>query len=75
MCKREKFLVCDKEPSGPYKTKCTNIEFKDNILGALCLSDLDDNRYVSSQLNLEDCVRDNNDCDSININKFGELIC
>jgi hypothetical protein len=75
MVYKESFLICDKQPSGPYETKCTNIKFKDNNLSALCLSDIDDNTYVSTQLDLEECVMDNNDCDGININKNGDLIC
>lgn len=71
----EKFLVCDRIPTGPYETKCTNIKFNDNILDALCISNISSNTYSPTQLDLSECVKDNNDCDSININSFGNLIC
>ena len=72
---KENFKLCNKTPSGPYETKCTNIEFSNNLLNALCISDLHDNTYVSTQLDLEKCIKDNNDCDSINVNKSGNLVC
>lgn len=72
---KENFVLCNSKPSGPYETKCTNIKFKNSTLSALCLSDIDDNIYVNTQLDLEDCVKDNNDCDSINIDKTGNLVC
>jgi hypothetical protein len=71
----DKFKLCDKTPSGPYETKCTNIKLKDNVLSALCISDMSEKRYVSSQINLEECINDNNDCNSINTDDTGNLIC
>ena len=71
---KENFVLCNSKPSGPYKTKCTNIEFNNNILSALCLSDISDNIYVNTHLDLNDCVKNNNDCESININNIGNLM-
>jgi hypothetical protein len=72
---KENFLSCNKVPSGPYKNKCTNIQYKDNTLYALCLNDVDDNTYTNTQLDLKSCINDINDCDSINIDDGGNLIC
>lgn len=71
----EKFLICDKVPSGPYQTNCTNIEFNNNILNAMCLSNKSDNTFISTKLDLEKCIKNYNDCDSINIDNVGNLIC
>lgn len=71
----ENFLICDRIPSGPYKTKCTNIKLNDNILYALCLVQNSDNSIISTQLDLTNCIRDMNDCDSINIDSTGNLVC
>lgn len=71
----EKFVSCIKIPSGPYKTKCTNIEFSNNILYALCPTQEPENTFKPTKLDLTNCVKDFNDCDSININSQGELIC
>jgi len=71
----EKFVSCNKIPSGPYKTKCTNIEFNNNILYALCPKQEPENTFETTKLDLADCIRDTNDCDSININSQGKLIC
>ena len=71
----EKFVSCDKIPSGPYKTKCVNIEFNNNILYALCPKQEPENIIERTSLDLTDCVRDTNDCDSININLQGKLVC
>lgn len=72
---KENFISCDRMPSGPYKNKCTNIQYNNNILYALCLSDIDDNTYANTQLDLEVCINDTNDCNSINADKYGNLIC
>lgn len=71
----EKFVSCNKIPSGPYKTKCTNIKFHNNILYALCTTQEPGNTYEPTKLNLTACVKDTNDCDSININSQGGLVC
>lgn len=71
----EKFISCNKIPSGPYTTKCTNIKFHNNILYALCPKQEPENIYGPTRLNLADCVKDSNDCNSININSRGELVC
>ena len=71
----EKFVSCDKIPSGPYKTKCTNIEFNDNILYALCPKQIPENTFEITTLDLTNCVKNTNDCDSININTQGKLVC
>jgi uncharacterized protein (UPF0333 family) len=71
----ENFLTCDRIPSGPYKTKCTDIKFNSNILYALCPTQEPENIFIPTKLNLDLCVKDNNDCESININSKGELIC
>lgn len=71
----EKFISCNKIPSGPYKTKCTNIKFNNNILYALCPKLDHDNISEIITLDLADCVKDSNDCNSININSQGELVC
>ena len=71
----EKFMSCEKIPSGPYKNKCTNIHYSDNILYALCPKKEPENIYKLSKLDLMDCVNDSNDCDSINIDWDGNLIC
>jgi len=72
---KEKFVLCNNKPTGPFETKCNNIEFKDNTLNALCIADISDNTFVSTQLDLKKCIKDNNDCDSINVNNMGNLIC
>lgn len=72
---KEKFLSCDRIPSGPYKTKCTNIKFNNNILYALCPTQEPENVFVPSKLDLNNCVKDYNDCNSINIDSKGNLIC
>lgn len=74
-CEKEKFISCGKIPSGPYKTKCTDIKFNDNILQAFCPKQEPENTFEISRLDLTDCVRDLNDCDSININSQGKLVC
>ena len=71
----EKFVSCNKIPSGPYKNKCTNIQYSDNTLYALCPKKEPENMFKLSKLNLVDCVNDSNDCDSINIDWDGNLIC
>lgn len=71
----EKFVSCNKIPSGPYKTKCTNIEFNNDILYALCPKQEPENTFETTSLDLKACVRDSNDCDSININLQGKLVC
>lgn len=76
MIRSEHFILCDKIPSGAYEIKCTNIIFNDNILYALCPKTNPPNTFVFTQLNLDDCVGMNsNDCDSINIDLNGNLIC
>jgi len=72
---KEKFISCDKIPSGPYKNKCTNILYNNNILYALCPKKEPENIFKFTQLDLKKCVNDTNDCDSININLDGNLIC
>jgi hypothetical protein len=72
---KEKFVSCSKIPSGPYKTKCTNIEYKNNILYALCPKQEPENTFEYTKLDLSSCVNDLNDCDSINVNSDGSLIC
>lgn len=71
----ENFLTCDRIPSGPYKTKCTNIKFNSNILYALCPTQEPENTFVPAKLNLDACIKDTNDCDSINVDSKGDLIC
>lgn len=71
----EKFMSCDKIPSGPYKTKCTNIEFSNNILYALCPRQEPENTFETTILDLTKCVKDYNDCNSINVNSQGKLVC
>lgn len=71
----EKFLICDRIPSGPYKTKCTNIKYNDGIIYALCPTKDPENIFISSKLDLKNCIKDQNDCNSININSDGNLIC
>ena len=71
----EKFISCDKIPSGSYKNKCTNIHYSDNILYALCPKREPENVFKLTKLDLADCVNDSNDCDSINIDWDGNLIC
>jgi len=72
---KEKFLLCEKIPSGPYKNKCTNIQYKNNILYAICPKQDPENTFKFTHLDLKDCVNDTNDCDSINIDIDGNLIC
>ena len=71
----EKFISCDKIPSGPYKNKCTNIHYSDNTLYALCPKREPENIFKLTELDLVNCVNDTNDCDSINIDLDGNLIC
>lgn len=71
----EKFVSCNKIPGGPYKTKCTNIDFSNNILYALCPRQEPANTFEISTLNLSKCIKDYNDCNSINVNSQGKLIC
>ncbi len=71
----EKFISCDKIPSGPYKNKCSNIHYSDNILYALCPKREPENVFKITKLDLVNCVNDSNDCDSINIDWDGNLIC
>lgn len=71
----ENFISCSRVPSGPYKTKCTNIELNNNILTALCIKDRSENTFEFTKLNLTDCIKDPNDCDSINADSQGKLIC
>lgn len=71
----ENFVSCDFVPSGPYKTKCSNIDFKDNILYALCPKQEPENKFDITSLDLIDCVKDTNDCRSIDINSQGKLVC
>lgn len=72
---KEKFMSCDKIPSGPYKNKCTNIHYTNNTLYALCPKHEPENIFEISKLDLADCVNDTNDCDSINVDWDGNLIC
>lgn len=72
---KENFISCDRIPSGPYKTKCTNIKFNNNILYALCPTQEPENVFISSKLDLTDCIKDQNDCNSINIDSGGNLTC
>jgi len=72
---KEKFLYCDKIPSGPYKNKCTNIQYNNNILYALCPKQDPENTFKFTLLDLIDCVNDTNDCNSINIDTDGDLVC
>lgn len=72
---KETYISCDKIPSGPYKTKCSNIEYNNNILYALCPKQEPENTYEYSNLDISNCVKDMNDCNSININTQGKLIC
>lgn len=72
---KENFISCIDVPSGPYKTKCTNIEFNDNILYALCPKQEPANTFQITNLNLTNCVKNSNDCNSINVNSQGKLVC
>lgn len=72
---KEKFLLCEKNPSGPYKNKCTNIQYQNNLLYAMCPKQEPENTFKFTQLNLKNCVNDTNDCDSINVDTDGNLIC
>ena len=71
----ENFVSCNRTPSGPYKTKCTNIDYNNGILSALCPKQEPENTFEFSKLVLANCVKDSNDCDSINVNSQGLLIC
>lgn len=71
----EIFMSCDKIPSGPYKNKCTNIQYNDNILYALCPKQHPENTFKFTQLDLKNCINNINDCSSINIDIEGNLIC
>ena len=70
----ENFINCVNIPEGPYITKCTNITWDDNILIALCPSNLEPSKYKSTKLYLDNCGS-NSDCSSINIDLEGNLIC
>lgn len=72
---KENFKLCNKIPSGPYKTKCTNIKYNNNILYALCPKKEPENSFEYTKLDLANCIIDSNDCDSINVNSQGRLVC
>ena len=77
---KEKFLTCNKMPSGPYESKCTNIKYdsNSNILYAYCPKSEPQNSFDFSQLDLSNCSNDSNDsndCGGINVNSNGNLIC
>lgn len=69
----ENFIKCDKLPSGPYITKCTDIDFKNNQLYAFCPKNYD-NKLYPNVLDLNKC-KSNIDCNGINVNSDGKLIC
>lgn len=72
---KENFKSCKEIPTGPYKNKCTNISFKDNILYALCPKREPNNTFEKSNLDLRNCITKSNDCNGINFNLQGKLVC
>jgi hypothetical protein len=73
---KEKFVVCENKPDGPYTTYCSLIKFNDNTLSAYCknITGSTKNNFVYSKLPMDNCSNQD-DCNSVKINDVGELTC
>jgi hypothetical protein len=72
--KRENYEVCKNTPRGPYSTKCTLINFNNNVLSAYCANNNNDQKLVFSRLEMDSCD-DSNNCSDVSVDNDGSLVC
>ena len=83
--KEEKFAKCKNTPSGPYNTKCSLINFNDNVLTAYCADNTNDQKLVWTSLDMDQCggnsgnnsnnSNDSEDCSDVSVGNDGGLFC
>ena len=70
----EKFYACSNTPTGPFNTKCTLVNFNNNVLTAYCANDSNDGKMVFSRLDMNECD-ESNGCSNVRVGNDGRLIC